>query len=279
MEKSIQAYILGNGHMGHLHQQHLEALGISCTTYDGEEDCYRRILEFFPEENEVIFVASPAQSHRSYAFLALAYGFDVFVEKPIALSMTEVNDLLKIAKQSHALLFAGHCERYSLAFQNFLKKFQETAAKIAPRKIEFTHWNKPTPRGQDVSVIWDLGVHDFDLLYTMKQAVPSWDSEKTEIYFDESREAEESKREIKATFQVDDVDFVLTCNLNETQPMESDAITREIQEFLRIRALPDSERFEAMNSQLAGAIFAVQEAEKLNDSAGYNHYSSPNKPK
>jgi predicted dehydrogenase len=92
---------------------------------------------------------------------ALRAGKHVLVEKPIAATLAQADELGALARDHGLVLQVGHLERFSAAYQ-------AVAGKVgAPLYIEATRIAPFKPRGTDVSVILDLMIHDLDLVLAL----------------------------------------------------------------------------------------------------------------
>src|SRR6201996_7676658 len=110
---------------------------------------------------DALIVAAPAEVHFEPASKALRAGKHVLVEKPIAATLAQADELSALAKKHKLVLQVGHLERFSAAYQAM-------AARIgAPLYIEATRIAPFKPRGTDVSVILDLMIHDLDLVLAL----------------------------------------------------------------------------------------------------------------
>jgi predicted dehydrogenase len=110
---------------------------------------------------DAVIVAAPAEAHHDLAAAALRAGRHVLVEKPIAATLAEADDLAVLAAARQLVLQVGHLERFSAAHGAL-------AARIgAPLYIEATRIAPFKPRGTDVSVILDLMIHDLDLVLSL----------------------------------------------------------------------------------------------------------------
>jgi predicted dehydrogenase len=110
---------------------------------------------------DALIVAAPAEAHHALASAALRAGKHVLVEKPIAATLDEADDLAALAAANQRVLQVGHLERFSAAHGAL-------AGRIGPPLyIEATRIAPFKPRGTDVSVILDLMIHDLDLVLTL----------------------------------------------------------------------------------------------------------------
>jgi predicted dehydrogenase len=106
------------------------------------------------------------------AKIALERGRHLLIEKPIATTLAEADELLAIAERTGAVVQTGHVERFNRAVRAALP-FVE-----APRFIDSDRLAPFNPRGSDVAVVLDLMIHDIDLVLTLVGAT-SWTSRRS----------------------------------------------------------------------------------------------------
>lgn len=115
-------------------------------------------LRDFLDSVDVVTVATSASSHYAIAREALESGRHVLVEKPIALAVAHADRLIRIAKEQGLTLQVGHQERFVFdAFGIFGRR-------LRPKSVTCVRRNPMTGRGEDVSVVFDLMIHDIDLV-------------------------------------------------------------------------------------------------------------------
>jgi predicted dehydrogenase len=113
---------------------------------------------------EAVSVAVPTAAHHAIASELIGRGVDVLVEKPIAASVAEARSLVEAAARKGRLLQVGHVERFNGAVIALEKCVRE------PRFIE-CHRLSPYPgRGDDVSVVLDLMIHDLDVILALTKS-------------------------------------------------------------------------------------------------------------
>jgi predicted dehydrogenase len=110
---------------------------------------------------DAVSIATPTASHRSVAADFLREGVDVLVEKPIAGSLPEADDLIALAEKSGALLAVGHTERFNPAVAALRERARD------PRFIEVHRLGTFPARSLDVDVVLDLMIHDIDLVLSL----------------------------------------------------------------------------------------------------------------
>jgi predicted dehydrogenase len=112
-------------------------------------------------EVDLVSVCSPATTHSTIVRAFLNAGANVMVEKPIATSVEEADDLVTLAAKTGKVLTVGHQERFVFAHTGLLD-YNEVP-------LEVSCWRKGpwTGRGADVSVVLDLMIHDLDLVHQL----------------------------------------------------------------------------------------------------------------
>lgn len=106
-------------------------------------------------------VAVPTEVHREITLALLAAGIDVLVEKPIAASLSDAQDMVAAARRTGRVLAVGHTERYNPAVEALL------AVSSDPRFIEVHRLGSFSSRSLDIDVVLDLMIHDLDVVTTL----------------------------------------------------------------------------------------------------------------
>ncbi len=114
------------------------------------------------DELDAIVLATPVFTHHSLASAALRAGKHVFVEKPLAASSGEANDLFAIAAECDRTLMCGHTFLYSPAVRR-IKQILD-AGELGDLHFISSSRTNLGPYRSDVSVLFDLGPHDFSML-------------------------------------------------------------------------------------------------------------------
>jgi predicted dehydrogenase len=118
-------------------------------------------VEALLDEIDAATIVVPTPAHYAVARTALERGKHLLIEKPIAASLDEADELLAIAKRTGALVQTGHVERFNRAIRAALPYVEH------PRFIESNRLAPFNPRGSDVAVVLDLMIHDIDLVRTL----------------------------------------------------------------------------------------------------------------
>ncbi len=121
-------------------------------------------LEEILDAVDAVTVVVPTPAHHAVAHAALERGVHVFIEKPIAATVTEADALLAAARAAGVLVQTGHIERFNRAVRAALPLVD------GPRFMESNRLAPFNPRGADVAVVLDLMIHDIDLVRTLMGA-------------------------------------------------------------------------------------------------------------
>ena len=109
-------------------------------------------------------IAVPTNLHHEVARACLEKGVHVLIEKPIAATLEEADDLVALAKTRNVVLQVGHVQRYSAAFQALARGVERVLYIEAERLAGFKQ------RGAEVDVILDLMIHDLDLALSLARS-------------------------------------------------------------------------------------------------------------
>jgi predicted dehydrogenase len=121
---------------------------------------YREILG----QVDAVTIAVPTALHRDITLECLAAGLPVLVEKPMARSLAEADEMIAAARKSGLCLAVGQTERFNPAV---------AAARTlitAPRFIEGHRLGTFPERSLDIDVVFDLMIHDLDVLLSLMPA-------------------------------------------------------------------------------------------------------------
>jgi predicted dehydrogenase len=110
---------------------------------------------------DAVTIVVPTPAHHEVAKAALERGKHVLIEKPIAVSLEEADELLELARRVGVVVQTGHVERFNRAIRAALPYVS------SPRFVESNRLAPFNPRGSDVAVVLDLMIHDIDLVRTV----------------------------------------------------------------------------------------------------------------
>lgn len=177
IEGDLRAAVVGAGFFGGLHAKKYASLrGVKLVgIVDIDPSAAARVadennteafssIEELKGKVDVISITSPASFHYALARDALKAGMHVYIEKPMALDIIDVDILIELAEERDLMIQVGHQERFVFA------EFGLLSRRATPRKIECVRAGPFTGRAMDVSVVLDLMIHDLDLVH---QVAPS----------------------------------------------------------------------------------------------------------
>ncbi|MFL9843924.1 Gfo/Idh/MocA family protein [Flavobacterium rhizosphaerae] len=110
---------------------------------------------------DVVDIVTPTLSHHDCAIEAIKAGKHIFIEKPIANTLQEAQEIIDLAKQYGVKGQVGHVERFNPAFLATRHKIENPMFIETHRLAEFN------PRGTDVPVVLDLMIHDIDVILSV----------------------------------------------------------------------------------------------------------------
>jgi UDP-N-acetylglucosamine 3-dehydrogenase len=175
---TIRAAVIGVGSMGWNHARiynELEGVNlVAVADLDAEvakraahiygvrdyTDCQKMLRH---EELDIVSIAVPTQTHHETALAALQQGCHILVEKPIASTIEEGQEMVALAVSRGLKLAVGHIERFNPAIVELKRRLKRGEAgqvfQIHARRLG------PFPaRVRDVGVVIDLATHDLDIM-------------------------------------------------------------------------------------------------------------------
>ena len=173
MEK-IRVGVVGVGYLGQYHAEkysklsEVEIVGVVDIDHARALEVAKRYTTkaFFHhsdlfEDVHAVSIAVPTTLHYRVASDFLDNGIDILLEKPIATTVEEADDLIEIAEKRNLIFQVGHLERYNsaiVAIQDVLSN---------PMFIESHRLSSFTERSADIDVVLDLMIHDIDIILNL----------------------------------------------------------------------------------------------------------------
>lgn len=113
---------------------------------------------------DAVTIAVPTEQHHAIAMPFLTAGISVLVEKPMARSLVEADEMVDAAIRAGVVLAVGHTERFNPAV--------EAASRLLvnPRFIEVHRLGTFPERSLDIDVVFDLMIHDLDVVLSLVPA-------------------------------------------------------------------------------------------------------------
>lgn len=175
---NVNAAVIGVGSMGQNHARvyaELENVNLVAVA-DIDPQCAERVAwtyrvraytdyqeMFAQEELDLVTVAAPTRLHRQIALDALRAGLHVLVEKPIAATVEEGEDIIAAAAEAGRKLMVGHIERFNPAILELKRRLE--ANELGRVFQIYTRRVGPfPPRIEDVGVVVDLATHDLNIM-------------------------------------------------------------------------------------------------------------------
>src|SRR5205085_2334401 len=110
---------------------------------------------------EAASIAVPTVEHLNVARKLMEAGVDVLIEKPLAPSLAEADELIRLAQRTSRIGMVGHLERFNPAVR------ATSPLLTQPMFFEVHRLSIFTPRSLDVDVVLDLMIHDLDVVLSM----------------------------------------------------------------------------------------------------------------
>ena len=169
--ETIKIGVMGVGYLGEFHVQQLQTIPnvVLVGLFDlnverGTVISKKYNVKFYEKQFDLIsscdgiIIATPTNSHYKIAKDILTQNKHVFIEKPITTTTEQANSLIKLANKNKLLIQVGHIERFNPAFILLKEK------NMIPQFIEVHRLASFKSRGNDISVVLDLMIHDIDII-------------------------------------------------------------------------------------------------------------------
>lgn len=169
----VRVGVIGAGVFGGYHAQkfasslHAEFVGVFDLNQEAAGKVVAKVgkgevfgtFEAIANACDALVIATPASSHATLTRRALEAGKHALVEKPLALTGVEARGLAKLALEKDLVLSVGHQERLVFEAMGLFGTGER------PLRIEGVRMGPASPDGrcEDVSVVFDLMIHDLDL--------------------------------------------------------------------------------------------------------------------
>ncbi|MBV9125945.1 MAG: Gfo/Idh/MocA family oxidoreductase [Planctomycetes bacterium] len=173
----LRMAVVGVGHLGKEHARILaglpgvELVGVADINFDQAQTVARRhgsraFADYWPLLNlvDAAVVAVPTTHHHEIARAFLRRHIPLLVEKPLALSLPQAEDLVELALRHETILQVGHIERFNPALEELENH------PLQPKFVECQRLGPYSGRSTDIGAVLDLMIHDLDLLLALVQA-------------------------------------------------------------------------------------------------------------
>jgi predicted dehydrogenase len=172
MTNRIRLAVIGAGYLGRIHARlaqqvaDFELVGVVDPLPEArrlaQAECSSPVLADYHDligQIDAAVVATPTSLHGDVSCDLLAHGIHLLVEKPLAATLAESDEILLAARQHDCIVQVGHIERFNPAWNRpeILPLVRE------PKYIEATRASGYTFRSTDIGVVLDIMIHDLDL--------------------------------------------------------------------------------------------------------------------
>ncbi len=173
--KKLTAAVIGVGYLGRFHAEKYAQLGLLKAVVDCEESRAKQWAtklgcDYYLDYQEVlgkvdlVSIVVPTLLHHQISCDFLRAGSHCLVEKPMAITCTEAEEMIATAARKSLILQIGHIERFNPTFQQLQNLCHSPEYISVERHFSFNQ------RSSDINVVLDLMVHDIDLLFHLVQA-------------------------------------------------------------------------------------------------------------
>ena len=186
MDEQLKVGVFGVGSLGQHHArvyselEQAELVGVHDVDRERAQEIAQRCntrafdtAEELADAVEAASVAVPTDFHHDLAMDLMNRGLHLLVEKPIAASTKEADDMIGLAREKDIILQVGHIERFNPIMQFLEDHLSHPRFIEAIRLASYPPPRKDAPpRGTEVSVILDLMIHDLDIILHLVGSPP-----------------------------------------------------------------------------------------------------------
>ena len=171
----LKAGVIGAGHLGSIHlkllnqSDYFKLIGyfdINKEISSNNDFLYFKEMSDLIKAVDVVFICSNTPNHYKIAKKCIEKSKHIFIEKPITSTVDQAIDLVKLSINKKIKGQVGHVERFNPAFCCLDDTIKN------PKFIECHRLAEFNPRGNDVSVVLDLMIHDIDIVLSVVKSKP-----------------------------------------------------------------------------------------------------------
>lgn len=247
--KTLKVGVIGLGWMGRVHLRNyyempfVELMGVVDVNQEALDEVheqfdvtgYQTVEALMENDLDAVSICVPTTLHHSFGKKIIENNIALIIEKPLAATVAEGQELVDMAAERGLKLMVGHVERFNPAVQRVKSLMGDG---VEPISIQIERVGPYPPRIQDVGVIKDLASHDIDLLRFLSG------SDLKDVYSvtSSTRGGHEDNALITA-----ETESGILCNINtnwvtpyksrkirvacKTKYIEANLITQEVREF------------------------------------------------
>ncbi len=173
LRKKLKIGVIGIGYLGKFHLEKfinnkkseviwvvdklIDSIDISIPKKISKIKDFKKIIN----DIDAVSIVTPTNTHYNIAKFFLENKKHVLIEKPMTKNINEAKKLIDIAKKNKVILQVGHLERFNPVMKKLTSEIK------SPLFIEVHRLAKFNPRSTDVNVIFDLMIHDIDIIMSL----------------------------------------------------------------------------------------------------------------
>jgi UDP-2-acetamido-3-amino-2,3-dideoxy-glucuronate N-acetyltransferase len=184
MIETVKVAVTGAGYWGKKLVRSLYELGYLKSVCDSNPVLLNDLRKTYPDilitsdykdllkdkEIKGVLIALLAEMHFDFTKQAILSGKDVFVEKPLALKLTDAKELIRLAEKNKKILMVGHLLHYHSGFSK-LKEIVRSGEIGKVRYIYSSRLSTGKIRAQE-NVIWSFAPHDISMMLSLVESKP-----------------------------------------------------------------------------------------------------------
>ena len=176
--------VVGTGYWGKNLVRNFHDIGALAAVCDSEPERLRKFTQQYPgskgynsfdevlsnESIPAVAISTPAETHGTLVREALMAGKDVFVEKPLCLSVTEGEELVQLAQERERILMVGHLLWYHPA----ILKLKELIFQGELGRIQYIYSNRLNlgKIRREENILWSFAPHDISVILGLVGEMP-----------------------------------------------------------------------------------------------------------
>jgi len=172
----IKTGVIGAGHLGSIHlkllnkSDYFKVIGFfdinKNISLEKNDFVFFKKMEDLIDLVDVVFICCNTPNHYKIAKICINKSKHIFIEKPITSTVEQAIDLVNFSDLKKIKGQVGHVERFNSAFTCLNDTIKN------PKFIECHRLSEFNPRGNDVSVVLDLMIHDIDIVLSVVKSKP-----------------------------------------------------------------------------------------------------------
>lgn len=173
----LRVAIIGAGHLGRIHTRiakgldEIELVAVAepfeAARHSAGSDFGVRTVADYRDlvgEIDAAIVATPTQTHHAIGMELLSGGIALLIEKPIAPTTAQADELVALARRQNLALQVGHVERFNPALRAIAADVRD------PKFITATRTSGYSFRSTDIGVVLDVMIHDLDIVLALAKS-------------------------------------------------------------------------------------------------------------